>query len=44
MPDVVDQTMGDGNQFNIDQVNDLVDNGQQQLACHLQWRQRWIVV
>jgi hypothetical protein len=26
MPDVVTQTMGDGNQFNIDQVNNLVDN------------------
>ena len=26
MPDVVDQKMGDGNQFNIDQVNNLVDN------------------
>ena len=26
MPDVVNQTMGDGNQFNIDQVNNLVDN------------------
>ena len=25
MPDVVDQKMGDGNQFNIDQVNNLVD-------------------
>ena len=25
MPDVVTQTMGDGNQFNIDQVNNLVD-------------------
>ena len=26
MPDVVTQTMNDGNQFNIDQVNNLVDN------------------
>ena len=26
MPDVVDQKMGDGNQFNIDQVNNLIDN------------------
>ena len=26
MPDVVDQKMDDGNQFNIDQVNNLVDN------------------
>ena len=26
MPDVVNQTMDDGNQFNIDQVNNLVDN------------------
>ncbi len=26
MPDVVNQTMGNGNQFNIDQVNNLVDN------------------
>jgi hypothetical protein len=26
MPDVVDQKMHDGNQFNIDQVNNLVDN------------------
>ena len=26
MPDVVNQTMNDGNQFNIDQVNNLVDN------------------
>jgi len=26
MPDVVYQTMGNGNQFNIDQVNNLVDN------------------
>jgi hypothetical protein len=26
MPDVVDQKMNDGNQFNIDQVNNLVDN------------------
>ena len=26
MPDVVYQTMNDGNQFNIDQVNNLVDN------------------
>ena len=25
MPDVVNQTMDDGNQFNIDQVNNLVD-------------------
>jgi hypothetical protein len=26
MPDVVNQKMEDGNQFNIDQVNNLVDN------------------
>ena len=26
MPDVVNQTMSGGNQFNIDQVNNLVDN------------------
>ena len=26
MPDVVDQKMDDGNQFNIDQVNNMVDN------------------
>ena len=26
MPDVVNQTMNNGNQFNIDQVNNLVDN------------------
>ena len=44
MPDVVTQTMNDGNQFNIDQVNNLVDNDSNSSSCHLLWRQRWIVV
>ena len=34
MPDVVDQKMGDGNQFNIDQVNNLVDNDVNWSSAH----------
>ena len=35
MPDVVNQTMNDGNQFNIDQVNNLVDNDTNYSLCQL---------
>ena len=45
MPDVVNQTMnGNGNQFNIDQVNNLVDNDFNYLVCQLRRRRRWLVV
>ena len=44
MPDVVNQTMsGDGNQFNIDQVNNLVDNDINSSSANYT-RPRWLVV
>ena len=44
MPDVVNQTMGDGNQFNIDQVNNLVDNDTNCSSANYSRRRRRIVV
>jgi hypothetical protein len=44
MPDVVDQKMDNGNQFNIDQVNKPGRQRLQLVVCQLRRRRRWLVV